>query len=144
MGYYLTHHPKVVEKIKKIEADLFAQAGASPQKRAFVLASRAVIPITQVCAWEGNTLMIKDSKELTPAEAAAIKKVKMERKTTTKGKGEDRTVDVIETMSIEMYDGIAAEELIARESGEIPREPQAPVNVPILVIHSHAGPSNGG
>lgn len=138
MGYYLSHKPEVVEKINKIRADLFAQAGATPKKRAFVLAARAVTDIRGVASWKGNALKVKDSADLSDAEAAAIKEVKMDRSTTTKGKGKDKTVTVYETISLKMYDGIAAEDLITRKLGEIPKEPQQPINIPILVIHSKA------
>lgn len=95
--------------------------------------------LSDVMTWDGESATPKDSKELTPAQAKAIKRVRV-KKTIRKERGSE---DILETIDIEveLHDQIRTRELIARHLGLL--KDGASVQVPegTGAVHIHFGPA---
>lgn len=85
--------------------------------------------LRNVVEWDGDTLRLKDSAELTPAAAAAIKAIKVKRTTRTSKDGEDF---VTEEREVQLWDKIGALNILKARHHEFRDNQPAPNQTLVL------------
>ena len=125
----LAANPTITTRLAELQAAAAEQAQITVEQTLAQVAGVAYTNLTDVVTWDGDHFELRPSDELTPAQAAAIKKVKITR-TTTRGK--DDYEQVRETREVELHDKLKANEMLGRYlDGLFPTR------------HEHSGPGGG-
>lgn len=144
-GYELVINREVAAEIATRQQAVAIRMARSQDDVATRLADIAWTDMTDIAEWGDERFVLRDSDELSDNVRAAVKTLKVKRRTEVTGSRGDRHVWLVESIEVGLDDRIKAAELYGRHIGMWPREaPQVNIDARSITLGSDIIEAVGG
>lgn len=129
----LMDNGKVSARLAELRAVVAERSQVTIQQVIEELAAIAFTDLRDVVSWDGDTVILKDSAELSPAAAASVREVKQTR-TVTRGK--DDYEQIRDQREIKLHDKVQALKLLGTHLGMFVERVEHDVSGNVVIMHT--------